>query len=91
MIANFKKYITIILVVCLVMVLGSLVACKDDEPKTTTPEEQVSTTTPEVTTPEVTTPEATTPEVTTPPGPTETVTFPSDEDDDPKQEDVFFD
>lgn len=91
MTANFKKYISIILVVCLAMVLGSLVACKDEEPETTTPEEQISSTTPDETTPEVTTPAATTPATTTPAGPTETVTFPSDEDDDPKQEDVFFD
>ena len=90
MTANFKKYVSIILVLCLAMVLGSLVACKEKEPQTTTPEEQVSTTTPGVTTPEVTTPEKTTPEATTPDTPTETVTFPSDEESDPKQEDIFF-
>lgn len=83
---NFKKMISIALFACLVLCFICLTACKDDEPKETTPEEVVTTTTPEETPTQPTTPEETTPA-----GPTETVTFPSDEDDDPKQEDVFFD
>lgn len=87
---NIKKYISIILVVCLVMVTVALAACKGDEedPQNSTPQE----TTTEANAPDTTTPEATTPETTTPEGPTETVTvtFPSDEEVDPKQEDVFF-
>ena len=80
--ANFKKYISIALVVCLLMALVSLVACKDKkEPEQTTPSQDVTTTTTDSTTPEETTPGKV----------TETVTFPSVEENDPKQEDVFFD
>ena len=79
---NFKKYISIVLAVCLLMALVSLAACKDKNPEETTPEQQGVVTTE---------PQTTTPKETTPAQPTETVTFPSDEDDDPKQEDVFFD
>ncbi|MBO5930880.1 MAG: hypothetical protein J6Q70_01425 [Clostridia bacterium] len=89
--SNSKKYIVMVLVVCAVIALTCLSACKDNkQPETTTPNEttaQVETTTKE----EITTPEATTPAETTTPAPTETVTFPSDEDNDPKQEDVFVD
>ena len=45
---------------------------------------------PQETTPAVTTPNTTTPQETTPATPDETVTFPSDGETDPKQEDVFF-
>ncbi len=84
--ANFKKYISIVLAVCLLMALVSLAACKDKEdPQGTQPTEDAKTT------PTQTTPTPTTPKETTPEQPTETVTFPSDEDNDPKQEDVFFD
>ena len=90
--ANFKKYISIVLAVCLLMALVSLVACQDKEdPKNTQPSESNQTTT----TPEQTTPTdtgTTPPEVTTPEKPAETTpVFPSDEDSDPRQEDVFFD
>ena len=79
---NFKKYISIVLVMCLVIALVSLVACKDEkEPKETTPA---------ATTPADTVPNTTTPKETTPATPDETVTFPSDGETDPKQEDVFF-
>ena len=98
MIANFKKYVSMVLVVCMVIALACLVACNNKEPQETTPEATImetttkeKETTPEESTPESTTPEATTPEQTTTTAPTVTVTFPSDEDDDPKQEDVFFD
>ena len=74
---NFKKYISIVLVMCLVIALVSLVACKDEKD-------------PKETTPVVTTPNTTTPQETTPATPDETVTFPSDGETDPKQEDVFF-
>ena len=88
--ANFKKYISIALVVCLLMALVSLVACKDKNKEEPTQSEPTA----ESTTPAQTTPSGsntTTPAQTTPAQPTETVTLPSDEDDDPKQEDVFFD
>jgi hypothetical protein len=102
MIANFKKYVSMVLVVCMVIALACLVACNNNQPQETTPEATTietttkeKTTTPEESTPESTpestTPEATIPEQTTTTAPTVTVTFPSDEDDDPKQEDVFFD
>ena len=107
MIANFKKYVSMVLVVCMVIAIACLVGCNENNhPIKTTPVETTESTTPEETTPEETTPEETTPENTTPEGttptettpeqttttaPTVTVTFPSDEDDDPKQEDVFFD
>ncbi len=82
---NFKKYVSIFLALCLAMVLVCLAACKDNKnPEQTTPNEVEATTT------ESTTPEVTTPEATTPATPSETVTFPSDEDNDPKQEDNFF-
>ena len=88
--SNIKKYIVMVLVVCTVIALTCLAACKDNKhPEATTPVEttvQQETTTQE----EITTPVATTPAETTTPAPTETVTFPSDEDNDPKQEDVFF-
>ena len=87
--SNFKKYISMVLVVCMVIALACLVACKDNKhpEETTTP----AATTPAEMTPAVTTPAQTTPAETTTAGPTETVTFPSDEPDDPKQEDNFFD
>ena len=85
--SNFKKYISIVLAVCFLMALISLAACKDtDEPKQTTPSNDNQTTTVE----DGTTPKVTTPKETTPEQPTETVTFPSNEEDDPRQEDVFF-
>ena len=87
--ANFKKYVSIALAVCLLMALVSLVACKDKknpEEETTVEQEVVTTTVPQNNKPQTTTPKETTPAT-----PTETVTFPSDEDTDPKQEDVFFD
>ena len=87
--ANFKKYVSIALTVCLLMALVSLVACKDKKnPEETTPTEQEIVTTTQQ--PGDNT-QTTTPKETTPATPTETVTFPSDEDTDPKQEDVFFD
>ena len=87
--ANFKKYVSIALTVCLLMALVSLVACKDKKnPEETTPTEQAVVTTTQQ--PGDNT-QTTTPKETTPATPTETVTFPSDEDTDPKQEDVFFD
>ncbi len=87
--SNFKKYVTMVLVVCMVIAVACLAACKNNKhPQETTPNQTTSETTTEDKT---TTPSATTPQQTTPAGPTETVTFPSDEDDDPKQEDVFFD
>jgi ABC-type uncharacterized transport system auxiliary subunit len=86
--ANFKKYISIALTVCLLMALVSLAACKDKKnPEETTPEQQEVVTT---TVPQNDKPQTTTPKETTPAQPTETVTFPSDEEVDPKQEDVFF-
>lgn len=87
--ANFKKYISIVLTVCLLMALVSLVACKDEEePQNTQPDNNQ--TTPTVTTPTDT--GTTPPEETTPEKPAETtVTFPSDEESDPRQEDEFFD
>lgn len=93
--ANFKKYISIVLAVCLLMALVSLVACKDgEEPEDTQPSGDNQTTT-EQTTTEQTTPTdtgTTPPEVTTPEKPAETTpVFPSDEESDPRQEDVFFD
>jgi len=82
---NFKKYVSIFLALCLAMALVCLVACKDNkQPEETTPNEVEATTT------ESTTPKPTTPAETTPATPSETVTFPSDEESDPKQEDVFF-
>lgn len=98
MIANFKKYVSMVLVVCMVIAIACLVGCNNNKhPQETTPEAtanetttQEKVTTPEETTPEGTTPTETTPEQTTTTAPTVTVTFPSDEDDDPKQEDVFF-
>ena len=83
--ANFKKYVSIVLAMCLAMVLVCLVACKGNEHTHETTLGDVANTTLETTTPDKTTTEATTPET-----PTETVTFPSDEEVDPKQEDVFF-
>ena len=80
--ANFKKYISIALVVCLLMALVSLAACKDknkDEPSQ--PEPTASNTTPA---------EETTPAQTTPAETVTTVAFPSDEETDPTKEDVFF-
>ena len=80
--ANFKKYISIALAVCLLMALVSLVACKEknkDEP--TQPEPTAANTTPA---------EETTPAQTTPAETVTTVAFPSDEETDPKKEDVFF-
>ena len=99
MIANFKKYVSMVLVVCMVIAVVCIAGCgKNKQPQETTPEittkettTEEKTTTPEQTTPESTNPESTTPEQTTTTAPTVTVTFPSDEDDDPKQEDVFFD
>lgn len=79
---NFKKYIGIVLAVCLLMALVTLVACKEKE-------EETQPTTPAQTTPAETTPAETTPPETTPAE--TTVAFPSDEENDPKQEDVFFD
>ena len=80
--ANFKKYISIALAVCLLMALVSLVACKDkNKEEPTQPEPTASNTTPA----EETTPAQTTPEETV-----TTVAFPSDEETDPKKEDVFF-
>lgn len=86
---NFKKYVSIALAVCLLMALVSLAACKDKKnpEEETTVEQEVVTTTQQ---PGDNT-QTTTPKETTPATPTETVTFPSDEDTDPKQEDVFFD
>ena len=81
---NFKKYVSIFLALCLAMALVCLVACKEKNPDETTPE--ITTTDGEYTT----TPAPTTPQETTPATPEETVTFPSDEESDPKQEDVFF-
>lgn len=87
--ANFKKYISIFLAMCLLMALVSLVACKDEEdPQETQPSGESQTTT--VQTTPTGSSDSTTPEVTTT-KPVETVTFPSDEESDPKQEDVFFD
>ena len=86
---NFKKYVSIALAVCLLMALVSLAACKNKknpEEETTVEQEVVTTTVPQNNKPQTTTPKETTPAT-----PTETVTFPSDEDTDPKQEDVFFD
>ncbi len=86
--SNFKKCVSMVLVVCMVIALACLVACKDNkQPEQTTPEVPTTETTTEDKT---TTPQETTTEVTTPNTPTETVTFPSDEDNDPKQEDNFF-
>ena len=86
--SNFKKYVSIVLVMCMVIALACLVACKDNKtPQETTPGQVTVETTTEAKT---TTPQATTPQQTTPSTPAETVTFPSDEDNDPKQEDVFF-
>jgi hypothetical protein len=77
--ANFKKYISIVLVLCLVIALVSLVACKDEK-------------NPEETTPAVTTPNTTTPAETTPSDPSETTpSYPAEGETDPKQEDVFDD
>ena len=86
---NFKKYVSIALAVCLLMALVSLAACKDKKnpEEETTVEQEVVTTTQQ---PGDNT-QTTTPKETTPATPTETVTFPSDEDTDPKQEDVFVD
>lgn len=88
--ANFKKYASIVLVVCLLATLVSFVACKDkNEPeKTTTASQPADVVT--TTAPQDDKPNNTTPAQTTPAQPTETVTFPSDEEVDPKQEDVFF-
>lgn len=81
--ANFKKYISIALVVCLLMALVSLAACKDkNKEEPTQPEPTAADTTPAE---EETTPAQTTPEETV-----TTVAFPSDEETDPKKEDVFF-
>ena len=101
MTANFKKYVSMVLVVCMIIAIACFVGCNNNNhPQETTPETtanetttQGKITTPEETTPEninseSTTPESTTPESTTPAG--TTVAFPSDEDNDPKQEDVFF-
>ena len=86
--ANLKTYISIVLAVCLLMALVSLAACKDkNEPEQTPPAEDTPTTTVE----EGTTPKVTLPKETTSAQPTDTVTYPSDEENDPKQEDVFFD
>ena len=80
---NWKMYAAIlvglaVIITVIVLIVGG---GKPDAPAQTTPGE---------TTPAVTTPKTTTPAATTPPGPTEPVTFPSDEDNDPKQEDNFF-
>ena len=86
--SNFKKYVSMVLVVCMVIAIACLAACKNNkQPEGTTPEQTTAETTTEEKT---TTPQATTPQTTTPSTPTETVTFPSDEDNDPKQEDNFF-
>ena len=86
--SNFKKYVSMVLVVCMVIAIACLVACKDNKPpQETTPGQVTVETTTEAKT---TTPQATTPQQTTPSTPAETVTFPSDEDNDPKQEDNFF-
>ena len=98
MIANFKKYVSMVLVVCMIIAVACFVGCNNNNtPQETTSETtanetttQEKITTPEETTPEGVEPENTTPEQTTTTAPTVTVTFPSDEDDDPKQEDVFF-
>ena len=98
MTANFKKYVSMVLVVCMIIAIACFVGCNNNNPpKETTSETtanetttQEKITTPEETTPEGVEPENTTPEQTTTTAPTVTVTFPSDEDDDPKQEDVFF-
>lgn len=71
--ANFKKHISMVLVLCLAIALLSLASCKDKE-SDSAPEETTAGTTTESTT-------------TAPSGP---VTFPSDEESDPKQEDVFY-
>ena len=86
-----KKYwkiyaIILVALVVAITVIILLVGGNDNED----PQETLPNTDSQVTTPATTTPDATTPEVTTPAGPAETVTFPSDEDDDPKQEDNFF-
>ena len=69
-----------VLALCLVLALICLVACKgEDEPQDTTAEDNVTT-------------DGQSTAETTSSTPSETVTFPSEEDDnDPKQEDVFFD
>lgn len=72
----------------IITVIILLAGSGNNQPEVTTPLDIP----PQETTTEdkTTTPQATTPQTTTPAGPTETVTFPSDEPDDPKQEDVFF-
>ena len=73
----FQKYVSVILAICLVLVLTvSVIACKDKNAEQTNPAE--------------TTAEQTTPAETTTKVPDETVTSPSEGDDDPKQEDVFY-
>ena len=70
MVIKMKK---ILLIAFALVIVLSLVSCKDN-PDTTTPEDTTpEVTTPEVTTPEETTPEETTPEVTTPEEPEEPV------------------
>lgn len=83
---NFKAFAIVFAVgVVLVATLIALIAGGNKTPEVTTPLESD----PAESTSETTV--QTTPQTTTPAGPTETVTYPSNEDDDPKQEDVFFD
>ena len=74
---HLSVYAAIVATIALVVVLALLPGCKDadNEPEQTTPVE--------------TTPAATDPEETTTSAPI--VTYPSDEESDPKQEDVFYD
>ena len=82
---NLVVYAAIGIVLALVITVIVLLAGNGNtSPNETTPKETTIETTPNETT-------VTTPETTTPAGPTETVTYPSNEDNDPKQEDVFFD
>ena len=88
----YKIYLPILFgVVALITVVVIAVSIANNnktQPEETTPEEQAVVTTTQQ--PGDNT-QTTTPKETTPATPTETVTFPSDEDTDPKQEDVFFD
>ena len=88
-----KKHISVILAICLVLALTvSVIACKDKNEGQPDAEE-TSGNTPTETTPAETTPAETTtkaPEETTTKAPEETVTYPSDAEEDPKQEDIFY-
>lgn len=85
--SNFKKYLILALAVVFIIALACLSSCKDGDNETPTTPPAGTT----VTTPATTTPKPNTPKETTPAGPTQTVTFPSDEDSDPKKEDSFID